>query len=250
MPINTICTGCGKLLSVADQHVGHRARCPACGQIYTVPLKSTTGDSGGEIVSPISETGAPSNTAIDWSPTNSMPPQSGQAQAPADQFWMRATDGNVYGPVDRSNLDRWFMEGRVGMAYQIRQGETGAWQEASRFRPSVQANPYAAQADYGTRSPYTPTSSPAGGLHRYAKPDRGALVLVMGILSFLVCGAFGIAAVVIGRSALRDIDSGQANPNDKTMVQIGFWLGVANLVLHLLAFGGFLLMIAVSVVAA
>ena len=156
---------------------------------------------------------------------------------------MRAADGSVYGPVDRGNLDRWFKEGRVGVGYQIREGEEGRWLEASRFQSQAATNPYAAAPN---ASPYAPTS--AGSLHHYPKPDRGVLVLIMGILSWVICLFFGIVAVIVGRSALADIDSGQANPNDRTLVKIGYWLGLISIILNVLAIGLFVLVAALAAI--
>lgn len=250
MAIQSICTGCGKQLSVADEHAGKRARCPACGTIYTVPsavtaqfpgaLQTGQGTGQGSIESPYPlASGQPSSQ-----------PELSQA-TPADElFWMRAVDGNIYGPTDRENLNRWFREGRVGVGYQIRQGESGLWEDASIFRPEHsstttlgtqnRSNPYAAQTAASN------ASNPGAPLYKYPKQDRGVVVLVMGILSFAICFIFGIVAVVMGRAALNDIQAGLANPNDKPLVQIGFWLGVANLILHALGFGFLLLMIALS----
>jgi hypothetical protein len=36
MPIDSICTGCGKTLRVGDEFAGRKARCPLCGAIYVV----------------------------------------------------------------------------------------------------------------------------------------------------------------------------------------------------------------------
>jgi len=37
MPIETRCANCGRILSIAEEHAGKEARCPACGTEYTVP---------------------------------------------------------------------------------------------------------------------------------------------------------------------------------------------------------------------
>jgi hypothetical protein len=248
MAIQTVCGGCGKTLSVADEHAGKRARCPACGHIYTVaatfaqPSKEATMPTGygmEERVSPESvEAG-------------SMPPDA------SDQYWMRTADGAVYGPTDRNNLSRWFREGRVGAGYQIRRGSSGLWQDAAFFAheiptesprqpaPTVSpsGNPYAVQPAASAMG------SPGAALHPYPKPDRGVIVLVMGILSFVICGVFAIVAVIMGRSALNDINAGLANPNDKPLVQIGFWMGVVNLILHFLGIAFFVVFLAIAAIS-
>ena len=177
MAIETTCGGCGKLLSVADEHAGRRARCPACGQVYTIPSMGSTNapneNFGSATPSPVSNaptatgpTGTgpavddatlpmgppsiPSNPALppagDLTGAN---PNAGLPPQPAvnmNQFWMRSTDGVEYGPVDRETLDRWFREGRVGPGYMIRQSETGMWQSAEMAKPMspAQAGMYTA----------------------------------------------------------------------------------------------------------
>lgn len=232
MPINTTCSGCGQTLTVSDEHAGKRARCPSCGQIYTIPLQSAT-QSSPEAITPLPYSDQP--------PSDPIP----VAQHLPSNFWMRAADGNVYGPVDRTNLDRWFSEGRVGVGYQVREGEAGQWRSASDFHPASGApignssNPYAA----------TVTSPGLGaGLHRYPQPDRGVLVLIMGILSWMLCPVFGIVAVVVGRSALNDIDKGLADPNGRGLVTAGYWIGLIHLIVSFCAFAFFLLMFALSMV--
>lgn len=257
MPIHTVCTGCGQSLTVGDEHAGKRARCPSCGQIYTVPLSSTTAaptmPPGQPASTPVPAAASGAPTGDIWGGTSSAisssPSVFGEATGSTSQYWMRAADGSVYGPVDRANLDRWFKEGRVGVGYQIREGEQGSWQEASRFQPQASANHYASANPYTAApnaSPYAPPSS--GSLHHYPKPDRGVLVLIMGILSWVICLFFGIVAVVVGRSALADIESGQANPNDKTLVKIGYWLGLISLILNVLMIGLFVLLAALAAI--
>lgn len=40
MAIETRCTNCGTILTVADRHAGKLARCPGCRTEYTVPAQS------------------------------------------------------------------------------------------------------------------------------------------------------------------------------------------------------------------
>lgn len=234
MPIHTICTSCGKSLSVADEHAGKRAKCPACGHIYTVPLASAlVADQQPSI---------DSNTATDsdqpdWATLE-------PASALPDQFWMQTADGQVFGPTDRNTLNRWFYEGRVGNNYKIRVGDTENWMDASLFRPGTQTasqvpndgNPYSVPGAAAVGG------SAGSGLHPYPKKDKGVLVLVMGILSFAVCGVFGIVGIIMGRTALNEINSGQADPKDKTLATVGFWLSVASLVLNLIFVGLFVIL--------
>ena len=157
MAIETTCGGCGKLLSVGDEHAGRRARCPECGQIYTVPTPNApTSDSpvaappGLPVPSSGSSSISTETTAYNpafnqtGAPTPPPPPPDAATPNPAaadnNQFWMRTPAGVEYGPVDRETLDRWFSEGRVGPGYMIRQSAVGLWQAAELSRPNSKSS--------------------------------------------------------------------------------------------------------------
>ncbi len=231
MAIETICTGCGQRLSVADENAGKRARCPACGQVYTIPSASTVQPTGGT-VNDGGFTAAVTSNDYSTAPFNSADVSS----HPPDgvRYWMRAVDGNEYGPVDQATLDRWYREGRVGPGYQIRQSEFGNWQSSDIFRPKLQtgntqSNPYAS-------NPYSPVDT-AAGMYRYPKSDQGVLILVMGILGFACCPVFGIVAWVMGHTALKDIREGRMDPNSKGLVQAGYYIGIAGVIMSVLCMG-------------
>ena len=52
MPIDSLCSGCGKTLRVNDEFVGRKARCPMCGLVYVV---------GGGVGNTTNESTSPSN---------------------------------------------------------------------------------------------------------------------------------------------------------------------------------------------
>lgn len=271
MAIESICPGCGQRLAVPEEHAGKQARCPACQTIYTVPTaasaetaqggfpamdggqgssnaaesaSSADGFSGGQ-VNPFSETvaGPQSNPEADRDAFAGQPSVS-------NEFWMRASDGTEYGPVDRTNLNRWFSEGRVGAGYQIRQGQNGAWQPAAAFQP--QLNPYADHPSGG--NPYAPSA--AQSYSQYRKSDPSGLVLTMGILSWvclLICPFIGfipgLVAWITGRNGIRDIQAGVADPTNLTLVQVGYYLGMVNVLLTVLGFIAFFGLIAIGIIA-
>jgi hypothetical protein len=228
--IETTCSGCGQKLAVADENAGKRARCPACGQIYTIPHPSasqSTVDAG------LAATTAGPTDEQDSSPLGS---------ASGAEFWMRTADGTEYGPVDRQTLQRWFAEGRIGPGYQIRDREQAEWQSADLFRVAAMptsGNPYA-------ENPYQATAGQ--GMTSYPKSDQSGLVLTMGILSFLLCPLFGIVAWVMGHTALKDIQAGRADPRNKGLVQVGYYLGIASVVINLLCFGGYFVLVAIAMI--
>ena len=134
---------------------------------------------------------------------------------------MLAVDGTEYGPVDRATLDRWFLEGRVGPGYQLRQNKYANWQPATNFRPLATGSP---QNPYSDRSqpnnPYQP-NSPGAGTPHYPQGNQGAVVLVMGVLGIFCCPIFSIIAWIMWHSALKSMDAGLADPTARTVVQIG-----------------------------
>ncbi len=245
MSIESTCSGCGKNLSVADEHAGKQARCPACGQIYTVPNpfseaaeQASSADASPYAGPTSAEDGPFPNAAVQY------PPNPSRAN---DQYWMQASDGNIYGPVDQPSLQRWFYEGRVGPGYKIRQGADAPWQVAELFQPS-----HAPPSGTARPNPYSDTipyrASGQGPLYRYPKSDQSGLILAMGIIGFFFCPC-AIIAWVMGHSALKDIAAGRADPTNKSMVQVGYYLGIASVAMSVLCGGFYFLAVAIAVVS-
>jgi hypothetical protein len=160
---------------------------------------------------------------------------------------MKATNGQEYGPVDRAGLDRWFAEGRVGPGYEIRSGAYGPWQPAATF----QAGNFQALGTAGTPNPFAsyPTTGavPLAGRH-YPKPDQSGLILAMGILSWIVCPICGVIAWVMGGQALKDMQVGAADPTNRGLVQVGYYLGMVNVILAICCFGFYVLLFAMMAI--
>lgn len=210
---------------MAEENAGKQARCPACGSVYTIPFPNAT----------------PREPAAD--PLTPLPIEPSSPES--EQFWMRTAEGVQYGPVDRATLDRWFAEGRIGPGYLLRQSEVENWQAAETFRPNrptpnAGANPFA----------YTPGQAPvaAGGMYHYPKPDQSGIVLALGIIGILGCLPVGIAAWVKGHSVLKDMASGQADPQNKAMVQVGYALGIVSVVLSVLCLSGYFLIFVIALI--
>jgi len=69
------------------------------------------------------------------------------------------------------------------------------------------------------------------------KSANGVLILILGILSITGFGCFtGLPAWIMGNSALKEIDSGLADPNERGMVQAGRLIGM---IMTILTFVGF-----------
>jgi len=246
MPIETICQTCNNRLRVADEHAGKLARCPKCQSVYTVPNPQAAG-SAGAIFS-----GGPSASS-------------------ADQWRLKTADGMIYGPVPRSDMDRWLSEGRVTPDSQLLQEGTDKWLHAAQVYPQLKSAGFAAPApsssapslstsyapttssfgtQYGashsatsTGNPFSssnpfsensvaqsPFAGPAyGGMPasfgRYAKPHRGVLILMLGILGLTICGLIGIPAAFMGMADLREMSSGRMDPSGKGLTIAGMVMG-------------------------
>ncbi|MDE0889933.1 MAG: DUF4190 domain-containing protein [Phycisphaerales bacterium] len=82
------------------------------------------------------------------------------------------------------------------------------------------------------------------------KPDRGSLILVLGILSLVVCAPLGIAAFIMGRSDLREIDAGERDPQGRGTTQAGYVCGIIGSILFgLQVIGGVLLLVLVPLMS-
>jgi hypothetical protein len=58
------------------------------------------------------------------------------------------------------------------------------------------------------------------------KPHRGVNILVFGILGFVVCQLFGIAAWVMGNRDLQEMDAGIMDPSGRDLTKAGRICGI------------------------
>ncbi len=254
MTVETTCSGCGKKLTVGDEHAGKRARCPACGQIYTVPFPGQASELDSSPQSGVSD-GSNQTAAASAAAANSpfgSDPFSGSAQP--DQLWMRAADGSMYGPVDRPTMDRWFREGRVGVGYQIRVGEYGSWTSPDAFRPATYTTTASPTPGTSGRpiNPYENTNPymPSGPAVTYPKADQSVVIIVLAIVGFIICPVFSLVAWIMAGTALKDIQAGLVSPSNKGVIQAGYYLGLINCILALLSILGVFVVLALAVVGA
>ena len=100
-------------------------------------------------------------------------------------------------------------------------------------------NPFSREGS-ATAAPYTaaaPTPYAGSGPYGYApvQNQKAMLALVFGISGFVlvaaVIGGFiGIAGIVLGRKARREIDADPQRYTGRAMATAGFWLGLASVV--------------------
>lgn len=85
-----------------------------------------------------------------------------------------------------------------------------------------------------------PGGQPPYGAYGYPQPRRtpGTAVwaLVLGIASIVCCGLFtGIPAIIVGRSAMKEIDRSGGTKDGRGLAQAGFITGIVGTVLGVLA---------------
>ena len=246
MTIELECAGCRRVLKVADEQAGKQARCPVCGQISLLPGVAVA---SGDVPSFANE----SHSQTSWS--------------------MRTPEGQVYGPIARSELDRWLAEGRVTADCELSGGTNQPWQAADQLYPQLRPVSYpssypssypntyagaASQTPAGRRAqlapPYTPdfasesTFAMPAGPSGYSVPHRGGTILVLGILGlFFGCPIFSLMAWVMGSSDLRDMQSGRMDRSGEGLTQVGHVLGA---ILSVLWIAGCMLAVSVIILAA
>ena len=99
-------------------------------------------------------------------------------------------------------------------------------------------------SDYGSTPPPPPPPGggdggsygapppPAGGMGGGAVDHpKGITILVLGILSVVCCSPLGIAALIMGNNALKEIDAQPGRYGNRQIVQIGRILGIVGIVL-------------------
>ena len=86
--------------------------------------------------------------------------------------------------------------------------------------------------------------------HGHFQPERGGLILALGIIGLLVCCIPGIFAWVMGKSDMKKIKAGIIDPSGESLTQIGMILGIISCVLWGLAGLFYIAMIAFVIISA
>lgn len=248
MSIEFPCPGCQKTLRVADEHAGKQARCPHCQTVTPVPLQSGQGAAE-------KPTGGPgtADTTL-YSPFR----PATSSEDFASSWRLRIEDGREFGPVSRKELDQWMAEGRVTPACQIQREGESTWRPATELYPALASagspaaggamssggassgpggavNPFSDQASYQAANPY---ASPPGSYFvqpTFQKSHRGNQVLTYGILGFVCCFLFGIAAWAMGAKDLSEMRTGVMDPRGRGLTQAGMIIGIVSTILGALS---------------
>lgn len=210
MPIETICQNCARKLRVGDEFAGRKARCPHCKNVYTVPQ------------------------ALGSSSFRQSDAVSVQPVATSQQWRMRTEDGNVYGPVSKTEVDTWLTEGRITAGCHLQQDGSLEWVPASKIYPALiksapggaGVNPFA-EARSPNVNPYSaPATVSPTVQRRYHRSHRGGTILAFGIVGIACCVIFAPIAWVMGQTDLAQMRSGQMDPAGRSLTQGGMVLGI------------------------
>ncbi len=94
-------------------------------------------------------------------------------------------------------------------------------------------NPY--QSSFGSATPYQPEY---GGPNSYGVPavqhPQAIIAMVLGILGLAVCPLIGIAALILGNKARKEIDASPGRFSGRGMATAGFVLGIISIVVTVL----------------
>ncbi len=83
------------------------------------------------------------------------------------------------------------------------------------------------------------------------EPNRGTLILILGILSIVLsCFPLGIAAWIMGNGDLKKMAAGQMDPEGEGMTKAGKICGIISLVLAVVIIVVYVVIIVVAVGAA
>ncbi len=210
MPIETICQTCGRRLRVADEYAGKKARCPQCQTIFIVPGQPVPASTGQTDTAPGPESGG-------------------------ERWQVRTPDGQSYGPVSKSELDRWVAEGRVPAEAGVLAESVGVWYPASELYAQLRhSGPLSAASNPFADRPDAPAGFQTVTTPGFQRPHRGILILLLGLLSWVICPIFAPFAWIMGQADLRDMRRSQMDPSGMTLTQIGMVLGVVSTILCLL----------------
>lgn len=102
---------------------------------------------------------------------------------------------------------------------------------------------------YSAPPPYGGEAYGGGGQGFPVDHPKGMTVLVLGILSLVCCAPLGVAAWLMGNTALREIDAQPGRYGNRQLVQIGRILGIVGVVLFAFAVVVFLGALALGVVS-
>lgn len=139
--------------------------------------------------------------------------------------WYAQVGGQRFGPVGEDDIRAWFAQGRVKPTDYVWSEGMANWAQAGAVLGAAQG------AGQTTTPPPIPATYPAAPAAYYAKPHRGTLVLVLGILSIVFCFICGIVAWVMANGDLREMAAGTMDPAGEGNTKAGRICGIIGTII-------------------
>ncbi len=186
MPIDITCSDCSESYKVPDDVAGKKIRCPKC-NVATIQVPSVAAEAA-----TTAAVGGTVGTASTYQQTQTQQTQS-------TQYQMKTETGDIYGPVDKTELDQWVAEGRVNAKSQLLPTGGSQWQWATDLYPHLSAST-AVSPVVSSGQPYQhqyANKQQAYAQTRQRGPVGSRSKIVAGILGILI-GAFGVHNFYLG----------------------------------------------------
>ncbi len=196
------CPQCEKSIEVGARMAGYSVRCPHCRADCTVPRANETPqtDTGAGTSSPSVPTLATSADSESTGEPN-RPPKSQVAEPqPAEtaDWYLRIPEGLQFGPVTRSTLQQWVLEGRIDESCQLRSLSDSQWQTADEVFPALKL------------PPFDPRPLRQKNATIQLEKPAGLFVLVLAILGWItLCPLLTVVAWMAATEDLREIARGR-----------------------------------------
>lgn len=147
---------------------------------------------------------------------------------------MKTPDGSVYGPVNFAELESWAAEGRISSHCLIRQQGKSHWQSALTLFPDLASMQVRQPVQ---RPPVAPASVGVERVHvqdlNAARAHGGVGVLILSLIGLLMpCfPVFSLVAFIWGWSERRAIAEGRVSAENRIVLDLGFFIGLAGTVI-------------------
>lgn len=135
MPIQIQCPTCEKAFKVKDAFAGKKIRCPKCKEgVIQVPQAGAGSTAGKTTQQKSASAGAATKSKAADSGAVS---DKAAMQSPNTMWHLKTEDGEIYGPITRTELDEWYAEGRVSAECQIIIDGASQWKWANELYPEL-----------------------------------------------------------------------------------------------------------------
>jgi LSD1 subclass zinc finger protein len=211
------CSSCSRQLKVPAQAMGKNVKCPVCQTVFKAQPEESPGlGVPPELDHPV---GFKSRPSLDAPPIKDTADEPHDEDADESSRRRPDEDGRSLRRRDEEYDDRSRRRREEGDHDRPRRRRDEDDDDRLRRRRDEDDD------DYPRR--------PRRRGYRDLDPHRATLVLVMAILGFMVCGAFGIAAWIMGSADLKAMEEGSMDREGEGMTRAGYIIGMITTILTL-----------------